>query len=81
MTQKQNEIKIFASVQVLKILDNIGTEFLNQKEPLMFMVESEHESEENKTFAMDRIEQLEVLYRETERASRLVKNNLFDLVD
>jgi hypothetical protein len=81
MTQKQNEIKIFASVQVLKILDNIGTEFLNQKEPLMFMVESEYESEENKTFAMDRIEQLEVLYRETERASRLVKNNLFDLVD
>jgi hypothetical protein len=81
MTQKQNELKIFASVQVLKILDNIGTEFLNQKEPLMFMVESEHESEENKTFAMDRIEQLEVLYRETERASRLVKNNLFDLVD
>jgi hypothetical protein len=80
MTQKQNEIKIFASVQVLKILDNIGTEFLNQKEPLMFMVESEHESEENKTFAMDRIEQLEVLYRETERAIRLVKNNLFDLV-
>lgn len=81
MTEFQKQAKMTAGVQVLKILDNIGTEFLNQKEPLMFMVDSEHETEENKTHAMNQIEELEILYRETERAAQLVKNKLFDLVD
>jgi hypothetical protein len=70
-----------AGLQVLKILDNIGTEFLGQKEPFMFTVESEEETDENKSLAMDRIEELEHLYQETERAARFVKNKLFELVD
>jgi SPX domain protein involved in polyphosphate accumulation len=73
--------KAYSMIRVLKIHDKIVNEFLNQKIPFNDILMAYDEAEEKYTEAMDRLEELNYLIQETERASLIIKNNLFELID
>jgi hypothetical protein len=73
--------KAYLMIRVLKIHDKIVNEFLNQKKPYEYILDVYDESEEKYTVAMNTIEELNFMIQETERASNIIKNNLFELID
>ena len=72
--------KAYSMIRVLKIHDKIINEFLNQKIPYEYILDVYDESEEKYTVAMNTIEELNFMIQETERASNIIKNNLFELI-
>lgn len=73
--------KAYSMIRVLKIHEKIVNEFLNQKKPYEYILEVYDEAEEKYTHALNIIEELNFLIQETERASNIIKNNLFELID
>jgi len=73
--------KAYSMIRVLKIHEKIVNEFLMQKRPHEDIIDVYDEDCEKYTEAMDRIEELNFLIQETERASNLIKCNLFELID
>ena len=73
--------KAYSMIRVLKIHEKIINEFLNQKIPYEYILDVYDESEEKYTVAMNTIEELNFMIQETERASNIIKNNLFELID
>ncbi len=73
--------KAYSMIRVLKIHEKIVNEFLMQKRPHEDIIDVYDEDCEKYTEAMDRIEELNFLIQETERASNLIKCNLFVLID
>jgi hypothetical protein len=73
--------KAYSMIRVLKIHDLIIGEFLMQKIPHEHIIDVYDEECEKYTEAMDRLEELNYLIQETKRASLIIKNNLFELID
>lgn len=73
--------KAYSMIRVLKIHEKIVNEFLMQKRPHEDIIDVYDESEEKYTVAMNTIEELNFMIQETERASNIIKNNLFELID
>lgn len=73
--------KAYSMIRVLKIHEKIINEFLNQKKPYEYILDVYDEAEEKYTHALNMIEELNYLIQETERASNIIKNNLFELID
>lgn len=73
--------KAYLMIRVLKIHEKIINEFLNQKKPYEYILDVYDESKEKYTVAMNTIEELNFMIQETERASNIIKNNLFELID
>lgn len=73
--------KAYSMIQVLKILDNIANVFINQKEPYMYIIEASDQTEDKYIEAMNKIEELNFLHYEAERASMIITNNLFEIID
>ena len=73
--------KAYLMIRVLKIHEKIINEFINQKKPYEYILDVYDEAEEKYTHALNMIEELNYLIQETERASNIIKNNLFELID
>ena len=73
--------KAYSMIRVLKIHEKIINEFINQKIPYEYILDVYDEAEEKYTHALNMIEELNYLIQETERASNIIKNNLFELID
>lgn len=73
--------KAYSMIRVLKIHDKIINEFINQKKPHEYILDVYDEAEEQYTHALNMLEELNFLIQETERASNIIKNNLFELID
>jgi len=73
--------KAYSMIRVLKIHEKIVNEFLNQKKPYEYILDNYYEAEEKYSHALNMLKELNFLIQETERASNIIKCNLFDLID
>ena len=78
---KETQTKVNEGLKVLKIHDKIINNFLNQKKPHEYILEVYDESEEKYTHALNMLEELNYLIQVTKRASNIIKNILFELID
>ena len=72
--------KAYSMIRVLKIHEKIINEFLNQKIPYEYILDVYDEAEEKYTHALNMIEELNFMIQETEKASNIIKSNLFELI-
>jgi hypothetical protein len=78
---KETQTKVNKRLKVLKIHVLLISEFLMQKKPHEYIIDTYDEECKKYTEAIDRIEELNFLIQETKIVNNIIKNIAFELID